>query len=115
MRKYLYTQINDNFMLILCQYNRIRQEVKRSNLFKTYMTMDRNVSCYYQPTTLDTSTNNDLTSVLALQRNPNELLTQYPGQCTCATLQMRNCRDGDQILDDVCPERQSLYNSIKST
>jgi len=77
--------------------------------------MDRNVSCYYQPKTLDQTINKDLTSVMPLQMNQNELLTQYPDQCTCTTLQMRNCRDGDQSLDEVCPERQSLYNSIKST
>ncbi len=94
---------------------RMRQEVKRANMFKTYATMDRNVQAYYRPVTMDQSVNSGAGWDMTLPPDPRDQTMSYPDQCTCATLQMRNHGDGDKTIGAASLERQSLYSSIKST
>ena len=76
--------------------------------------MDRNKQCYYLPAAADQPINSVATWHETSQGNVKEAVTSLPDQCTCATLQMRDHRDGDQLISGVCSERQSLYSSIKS-
>ena len=87
---------------------RMRQETK--HLTKTYSTMDRNSQTYYRPVnfdpnnpgmTLDPMDQAGTINKDGIWDKPRDHVTSYPEQCTCGTL------PGE--------ERQSIYNSIKST
>ncbi len=94
----------------------MRQETKRAAVVhKTYSTIGRNVEAYYRPVTLDQSVNSGAGWDMTLPPDPRDQTTSYPDQCTCATLQMRNHGDDDKTIGGASLERQSLYNSIKSS
>ena len=90
---------------------RMKQEMKRANLYKTYSTTGSNVQAYYRPVTIDQSENNATCWDMSLV--PPNQMTLLSDKCTCPTLQMRN--QGDKTEGEIPLERQSLYSSIRST
>ena len=93
----------------------MRQETKRATLVhKTYSTVDRNIQAYYRPVTMDQSLDNRTLWDIPPSTHPEGQTMSSGGQCTCATLQMRNNIDNDKRTEMTSLERQSLYSSIKS-
>ncbi|KAK2140091.1 hypothetical protein LSH36_1487g00027 [Paralvinella palmiformis] len=92
---------------------RMKQEMKRANLYKTYSTIGSNVQAYYRPVNVDQSENNATCWDMSLV--PPNQMTLLSDKCTCPTLQMRNQGNGDKTEGERSVERQSLYSSIKST
>jgi hypothetical protein len=89
----------------------MRQETKY--ISKSYATLDGQSQTYYRAVNYDPATPGMTFDQGTMIKNPQESWdaprnqkTSYPDQCTCATLPAR-ANNGD--------ERQSIYNSIKST
>ncbi|KAK2140096.1 hypothetical protein LSH36_1487g00161 [Paralvinella palmiformis] len=92
---------------------RMKQEIKRANLYKTYSTIGSNVQAYYRPVTVDQSEDNATCWDMSLV--PHNQMALLSDKCTCPTLQMRNQGNGDKTEGERSLERQSLYSSIRST
>ena len=84
-------------------------------MHKTYSTMDRNVQAYYRPVTMDQSVDSRIPWDIPPSTHPEGQTMSSADQCTCATLQMRNNVEPDNMIDVTSLERQSLYSSIKSS
>ena len=93
---------------------RMKQEIKRANLYKTYSTLGRNQQTYFRPADLDQSIDSGACWDMSLPPEQQRMML-HPEVCTCSTLQ--TCCHGNEakVVGKSAEERQSLYSSIKST
>ena len=111
---YIYIYILTETPIHIFIYFRLHQETK--HLSKTYASLESNQKAYYRPVNFDVTQpemNFDFSTLNTQEKNQSGRFNVSEGQnaprfdqCTCATLPARACNSD---------ERETIYNSIKST